>query len=161
MMKVKPVKIIILLVLVYLICFHMPAQEEQNNNQIETNETENNIENNTENEITESNQIEENETTTNTSNQSPEVTSNNNGSQLQANEPQGVEEQQSSIENQGINEEEKAIEMAKQAWGLSTDSYTFSIDSKEGDIYHVQVISNAMVIANYDVNVKTGEVIEK
>ena len=51
--------------------------------------------------------------------------------------------------------------MAKDAWGLSTDSYTFSVDSKEGDVYHIQVISNAMVIAYYDVNVKTGEVTEK
>ena len=56
---------------------------------------------------------------------------------------------------------ERAIELAKEAWGLNTDVYTFSIDSKEGDIYHVQVISNTMVIAYYDVNVKTGEVSER
>ena len=50
--------------------------------------------------------------------------------------------------------------MAKQAWGLSTDAYTFAIDSKQGEVYRVSVISNAMVIAYYDVNVRTGEVTE-
>lgn len=72
----------------------------------------------------------------------------------------GKEEQESNQETGGVNPEEKAINLAKQKWGQNSDAYIFKVDYVEGDIYHVAVISNAMIISYMDVNINTEEVTE-
>ena len=111
------------------------------------------IDENSENETSEENIITDKEDSNITQNTAVETTTQN--------EYVGKEEQESNIENNGENEEEKVINLAKEAWGISPDSYTFTIDSKQGDIYTVSVSANATVIAYYDINPKTGEVVEK
>ena len=149
--------IIVLVILVWIIV--KTSHEVGANNTLEENIVNNanyeNVANEVGNEVDENaiNDIETNvNQTTGTGNSN--ITSN------QEQQPEGKEEAESNEENQGVNEEEQAIEMAKQAWGLNTDVYTFAIDSKQGDVYRVSIISNATVIAYYDVNVKTGEVTE-
>lgn len=150
--------IIILVLLVWLIVrnSHEVGANDTSEGNIAENINEENvtnvIENGTENQSNIANEVES------SVNQTTGVNNESNASQKQ--EPEGKEEVESNEENQGINQEDKAIEMAKAAWGLSTDAYTFAIDLKQGDIYRVSVISNAIVIAYYDVNVKTGEVTE-
>ena len=148
--------IIVLIFLVWLIV--------KNSHEVGENKTiEENIVNNETNEI-ETDQT-ENETSNEVVNETENnlnqtVATNNNNASNQEQQPEGKEEVESNEENQGVNEDQQAIEMAKAAWGINTDAYTFTIDSKQGDVYRVSVISNAMVIAYYDVNVKTGEVTE-
>lgn len=149
--------IIIILVVLYRVLVIIPNE----NTTIDTysmqdtnNITEKAEENQTENEIAE-NEINGNNT--------EEVQNTNITEQTQQNtqnQVTGKEEQESNQENNGINKEQKAIELAKKAWGENSDAYTFSIDYIEGNIYHVQVISNAQTIGYFDVNMETEEVKE-
>lgn len=129
-------------------------QEEQiENNEIENNEIEKD-ESQTYNTTSNTNIINENaEQTTNQTNITPP------GTELPT-EIVGQEEQESSQENGGVNPEEKAINLAKQKWGETSDSYTFMIDHIDGNVYHVAVVANAITIAYIDVNIQTGEVNE-
>jgi uncharacterized protein HemX len=117
-------------------------------NETEKEKTENKI-NNTNNATSTTNS--ENTQTNHTTNTNLENTT----------EPQGKEEQESKQENQGVNLEEKAIELAKQKWGNGAEAYTFSVDSKQGNFYHIAIYANATVIEYMKVNVDTGEVIEE
>lgn len=75
----------------------------------------------------------------------------------------GKEEQESKQENVQVNMEEKAIEMAKEEWGISIDSYNFEANNLGEGIYDVSVISKTSrtVITIYNVNVVTGSIKEK
>lgn len=150
--------IIIILVVLYRVLVIIPNE----NTTIDTysmqdtnNITEKTEENQTENEIAENeingNNTEEEVQNTNITEQTQQNTQN---------QVTGKEEQESNQENNGINKEQKAIELAKKAWGENSDAYTFSIDYIEGNIYHVQVISNAQTIGYFDVNMETEEVKE-
>ena len=117
------------------------------------------------NEIDDTNETEkENETTQNAVNQNDiaeiNQTTTQNKVENTQNQVTGKEEEESNKENTGINKEEKAIELAKKAWGENSSAYTFSVDYIEGNIYHIQVISNAQTIGYFDVNVETEEVNE-
>lgn len=74
----------------------------------------------------------------------------------------GKEEQESNNENTGIDNEKIAIDLAKQEWGISIDSYDFQAESKGNGIYKVSVINKTdrNVITIYTVNIKTGTVTE-
>lgn len=159
------ITIIILVILVVLITIVWKTKTESDNvvaNDVEENilneedsinETDGNlIEEDSENETQEENIV----TDTENSN-----IAQSNVAETTQNEYIGKEEEESNLENNGENEEEKVINLAKEAWGISPDSYTFAIDSKQGDIYTVSVSANATVIAYYEINPKTGEVIEK
>lgn len=141
----------------------VPAAKEENTtnettSQNETNETENEME-----------ETENNNQTNNTTNnvvanhttQNPQTNQSQNTNSGNTTPTEGKEEQESKQENQGINLEEKAIELAKQKWGKGAEAYTFSVDSKNGDVYHIAVYANATVIEYMKVNVQTGEVSEE
>lgn len=152
--------LVIIAILIAFVCFIYFYQTPTSNhemNKIENQVTNSEGQKESKNEVI--NEIEENNGIANTINTSKEDLKSN-ANQIN-NNVQENEEKASSEENKGVNEEEKAIQMAKEAWGLDINSYTFTIDSKEGDIYHIQVNANAQAIAYYDVNVKTGEVTEK
>lgn len=123
------------------------------NNEVQQEETENKSDHNT------INSTNNTTSTTNTNNAQTNHTTNTNSATTTG--PQGKEEQESKQENQGINLEEKAIELAKQKWGKGAEAYTFSVDSKNGNVYHIAIYSNATVIEYMKVNVDTGEVIEE
>lgn len=74
----------------------------------------------------------------------------------------GKEEQESSKENTETNDKQQAIDLAKQEWGISVDSYDFRAELKSDKIYEVSVINktNTHVITKYTVNLKTGTVTE-
>lgn len=113
-------------------------------------------ENKNENEI---NNIDENNTTENA------VTESNNSNiqnQNIQNNIIGKEEQESNEENVEVNDKQQAIELAKQEWGISVDSYDFQAELKEDKIYEVSVRNktNRNVITIYTVNLKTGTVVE-
>ena len=123
--------------------------------------------NDTNNTNTTTNSIEENITntynTTNATNETSQQIQNTNTQNSTENDGQevvGKEEQESNQETGGVNPEEKAINLAKQKWGQNSDAYIFKVDYVEGDIYHVAVVSNAMIISYMDVNIKTEEVTE-
>lgn len=127
----------------------------------------NTAENDTNNTNTTTNIIEENTTNTanttnvaNTTSQQTQNTSTQNSTENDGPEVVGKEEQESNQETGGVNPEEKAIDLAKQKWGQNSDTYIFKVDYVEGDIYHVAVVSNAMIISYMDVNIKTEEVTE-
>ena len=150
--------IIIVIIVCYRVLVIIPNEStintysEQDTNNVNSSLQENISENQSvENQVTE-NQT-ENETTQNTS------TNTQNQSNTQ-NQVTGKEEEESNQENTGINKEQRAIELAKKAWGENSDAYTFSIDYIEGNIYHVQVISNAQTIGYFDVNMETEQVTE-
>ncbi len=73
----------------------------------------------------------------------------------------GKEEKESSQQSGTENPEKKAIELAKKEWGETSDSYNFVVEAVEGNVYHVAVISNTITISYMEVNIETGEVIEK
>lgn len=75
----------------------------------------------------------------------------------------GKEEQESKDENTQLKDEEKAIQMAKEEWAISIESYDFQAKLKKEGIYEVTVISNdsnRTTVAIYTVNVKEGTVTE-
>lgn len=149
---------ILLVILVIFLCAYLgyifvqdsnKAKNDTNNTNTATNSIEENITNtdNTTNATNETSQQTQNTNTQNsTENDGPEVV--------------GKEEQESNQETGGVNPEEKAINLAKQKWGQNRDAYIFKVDYVEGDIYHVAVVSNAMIISYMDVNIKTEEVTE-
>lgn len=106
-------------------------------NNIEVNEEKNIIENNTEN-------------NTNSNNQSVTI---------------GREEQESNKEAANIVDyEQKAIEMAKNEWGISVDSYDFKAKKESSTVYTVTVEEqngNKYRLATYTVDVIKGTVVEK
>lgn len=69
----------------------------------------------------------------------------------------GKEEQASIQENTEEQRKNKAIELAKKEWGLSTDSYNFEPE-KDGNMYKVTVRNktNSYVVAIYVVDVNSG-----
>lgn len=143
---------ILLIILVIFLCAYLGyifiqdrnADKNDNNN---TNTATNSIEENTTKTInTTSHQTQNTNTQNSVENDGPEVV--------------GKEEQESNQETGGVNLEEKAINLAKKKWGQNSDTYIFKVDYVEGDIYHVAVVSNAMIISYMDVNIKTEEVTE-
>ena len=112
-----------------------------------------NQENETNNIVEENNSIE-----------SPVTESKNNN--VQNENPQktviGKEEQESNNENTEAADRQQAIDLAKEEWGISVDSYDFQAELKEEKIYEVSVINktNRNVITIYTVNLKTGTVTE-
>lgn len=74
----------------------------------------------------------------------------------------GKEEQESNKENTEATDKQQAIDLAKQEWAISVDSYDFQAELKEDKIYEVSVINktNRNVITIYTVNLKTGTVVE-
>lgn len=70
----------------------------------------------------------------------------------------GKEEQESSKENTAISDEQKAIEIAKNEWAISVDSYDYRAELQSDGIYVVRVIgkTDRNEVTRYIVNVKTG-----
>ena len=149
---------ILLVLLVIFLCVYIGYVYMQDKNK-EKNETNTTVQENIKkNSITE-NKLNE----VNTENIVTQQTQNiNTQNSVINNEPEvvGKEEQESNQETGGINPEEKAINLAKHKWGQNSDAYIFKVDYVEGDIYHVAVISNAMIISYMDVNINTEEVTE-
>ena len=152
---------ILLVILVIFLCAYLGyifvqerniIKNDTNNTNIATNSIEKNATN-----ITNTTNITD---TTNTTSQQTQNTNTQNSVQTDGPEIVGKEEQESNQETGGINLEEKAINLAKQKWGQNSEAYIFKVDYVEGDIYHVAVVSNAMIISYMDVNIKTEEVTE-
>ena len=149
---------ILLVLLVIFLCVYICYVYMQDRNK-EKNETDTIVQEN----IIQNSIIENTLNEVNTENIVTQQTQNiNTQNSIKNNEPEvvGKEEQESNQETGGINPEEKAINLAKQKWGQNSDAYIFKVDYVEGDIYHVAVISNAMIISYMDVNIKTEEVTE-
>lgn len=153
--------IVLIIVVIAIVCYRVlvviPKEVEASTYIKEENDT--NIsqeENSVENEISE-NEVVQNQTQEGIA-QNTNLSQNN--EQNTENQITGKEEEESNKENTGVNKEEKAIELAKKAWGENSSAYTFSVDYIEGNIYHIQVISNAQTIGYFDVNVDTEEVKE-
>lgn len=74
----------------------------------------------------------------------------------------GKEEQESKQENIEAQNRQKAIELAKEEWAISVDSYDFNAELQSDGTYNVSVINkaNRTVITIYNVNVNTGIVKE-
>lgn len=74
----------------------------------------------------------------------------------------GQEEKISANENTSTNDEQTAVELAKKEWGISVDSYDYSVEPKGEGIYEVRVIgkNDRKEVTRYTVNVKTGAVTE-
>ena len=70
----------------------------------------------------------------------------------------GKEEQESSKENTAISDEQKAIEIAKNEWAISVDSYDYRAELQSDGTYVVRVIgkTDRNEVTRYIVNVKTG-----
>lgn len=85
-----------------------------------------------------------------------------NNTTIQTSDVIGKEEQESNNENTGIDNEKIAIDLAKQEWGISIDSYDFQSELNGDGIYKVSVINKTdrNVITIYTVNIKTGTVTE-
>ena len=152
---------VLLIILVIFLCVYLgyifmqdrnSAKNETNTNAQE-NMVANNIQKNTTNTSNETNN-------TNKETQQTQNTNTQNSVENDGPEVVGQEEEESNQETGGINPEEKAINLAKQKWGQNSDAYIFKVDYVEGDIYHVAVVSNAMIISYMDVNIKTEEVTE-
>ena len=164
---ISVLSVLLVAVIIYIIVLFCPKSEKTNvtpenemNNQISTNSIkEQNATNGSQEDTTniseETNSVEENET------QNGEQSQTEQNNQI----AQGKEEEESNKENQGINQEEKAIQLAKKAWGEGADVYQFAIDNAEGNIYTVAVrsanTSGVTTIAYYKVNVETEEVTQK
>lgn len=108
-----------------------------------TNNEENKIDNSIENDLVE-NTIETNELENNTES------------------VVGKEEQESSKENTEIEDKNTAIDLAKQEWGISIDSYDFEAEAQGNGEYTVKVINKTTrnEITRYTVNIRTGAVVE-
>lgn len=75
----------------------------------------------------------------------------------------GKEEEDSKKENTETQNKQKAIQMAKDEWAISVDSYDFQAILKNDGIYEVTVISNdsnRTTVAIYTVDVNAGTVTE-
>lgn len=75
----------------------------------------------------------------------------------------GKEEEDSKKENTETQNKQKAIQMAKDEWAISVDSYDFQAVLKSNGIYEVTVISNdsnRTTVAIYTVDVNAGTVTE-
>lgn len=70
----------------------------------------------------------------------------------------GKEEQESSKENTAISDEQKAIEIAKNEWAISIDSYDYRAELQSDGTYVVRVIgkTDRNEVTRYIINVKTG-----
>ena len=70
----------------------------------------------------------------------------------------GKEEQESSKENTSMSDEQKAIEIAKNEWVISVDSYDYRAELQSDGTYVVRVIgkTDRNEVTRYIVNVKTG-----
>ena len=70
----------------------------------------------------------------------------------------GKEEQESSKENTSMSDEQKAIEIAKNEWAISVDSYDYRAELQSDGTYVVRVIgkTDRNEVTRYIVNVKTG-----
>lgn len=70
----------------------------------------------------------------------------------------GKEEQESSKENTSMSDEQKAIEIAKNEWAISVDSYDYRTELQSDGTYVVRVIgkTDRNEVTRYIVNVKTG-----
>ena len=70
----------------------------------------------------------------------------------------GKEEQESSKENTAISDEQKTIEIAKNEWAISVDSYDYRAELQSDGTYVVRVIgkTDRNEVTRYIVNVKTG-----
>lgn len=155
--------ILIVVLLVGAICLALYFHKDQENDSPEENtinEVPNELpkeEKETEKETEEENPIEENKVEENQVKEN-NVVENNTSKQ----EPIGKEEQESQEQKQEVNPEEKAIELAKQAWGENSDAYQFVVGNREDHVYMIEVRSvtpsSSMTIAYFSVDVKTGEV---
>lgn len=74
----------------------------------------------------------------------------------------GKEEQESSSENTEMEDEKTAIDLAKQEWGISVNSYDFEAEAQGNGEYTVKVINKTTrnEITRYTVNIRTGAVVE-
>ena len=70
----------------------------------------------------------------------------------------GKEEQESSKENTSMSDEQKTIEIAKNEWAISVDSYDYRAELQSDGTYVVRVIgkTDRNEVTRYIVNVKTG-----
>ena len=70
----------------------------------------------------------------------------------------GKEEQESRKENTSMSDEQKAIEIAKNEWAISVDSYDYRAELQSDGTYVVRVIgkTDRNEVTRYIVNVKTG-----
>ena len=70
----------------------------------------------------------------------------------------GKEEQESSKEHTSMSDEQKAIEIAKNEWAISVDSYDYRAELQSDGTYVVRVIgkTDRNEVTRYIVNVKTG-----
>lgn len=73
----------------------------------------------------------------------------------------GKEEQQSNKQDSVKNNDETALDLAKQEWGMDTNSFKFTIENKNGNIYNISVRDlNGNAMTWYAVNIETGAVIQ-
>ena len=73
----------------------------------------------------------------------------------------GEEEKESQEEvDEELTKDEKAIQLAKEKWGIDDNTVTYSIEEKKGNIYYIAVKSNATTISWYEVNTETWEISE-
>lgn len=154
--------VVILTLGIFLAIFFQEKKEVaviSNTNEIE-NEVQNQIENEVENE-TQQNGVEENKIETENKNKVEENKANSINNSTQ-NQVVGKEEQDSESERPKENLEEKAINLAKKAWGENSDAYQFAIVNRENMIYTVEVRSvtpsASTTIGYYTVNLETGKV---
>ena len=70
------------------------------------------------------------------------------------------EEEKNSQEDEELTDDEKALQLAKEKWGENDESVTYSIENKNGNIYHIAVKSNATTVVWYEVNIETWEISE-
>ena len=72
------------------------------------------------------------------------------------------EEEKTSQEEEDteLSNDEKALQLAKEKWGEDDESVTYSIENKNGNIYHIAVKSNATTVIWYEVNIETWEISE-
>lgn len=76
----------------------------------------------------------------------------------------GKEEEDSKKENNEAEDRKKAIQMAKDEWAISVDSYDFQALLKDDGIYEVTVISNdsnRTTVAIYTVDVNAETIVEQ
>lgn len=75
----------------------------------------------------------------------------------------GKEEAETASENVGLTEEEKAIELVKEKWGAQDTSVAYAVANRDGNIYMISVTNKetTAVLAWYQVNMQTGEVVQQ
>lgn len=108
------------------------------------------------------NAINEEENDNEIKNQEVNNQSNSNNSQKN-NVVVGQEEKESTNENNQVSNEQKALQLAKEEWGLSVDSYNFQAELQSDGTYKVTIrnkTGNLNVIAIYKVDVKNEIVTE-